>query len=196
MKRTLVIAGLLAVAALAAGAAARAADQPVITLQSLLEEMIDRKPFYYIVTYRAYEPGTKVETFSMASFEAVAATVESVGQALMEAKDPAGPAARYLPKVESRSGAVTCGHGELPLPAAFAFWPVPRSVPRSVSRLRSSNRTGGFPASGSRRRLHAFAHGKSRVRSTKRTRPSTSCRWAIVSRGPPDPRPRCLARNH
>jgi hypothetical protein len=30
----------------------------------------------------------------------------------------------------------------------------------SVSTSRSSNRTGGFPASGSRTRLHAFAHGK------------------------------------
>ena len=36
---------------------------------------------------------------------------------------------------------------------------------RSVSSSRSSNRTGGFPASGFRTRHHAFAHGKLRVRN-------------------------------
>ena len=40
-----------------------------------------------------------------------------------------------------------------------------------VSTSRSSNRTGGFPASGSRRRSHAFAHGKLAVRVGKQTRP-------------------------
>jgi hypothetical protein len=56
--------------------------------------------------------------------------------------DMAGPAAgsTRLRMVESKRGAV-----------AWAIWQ------RSVSSLRSSNRTGRFPASGSRTRLHAFA---------------------------------------
>ena len=47
--------------------------------------------------------------------------------------------------------------------------------PCFVSTSRSSNRTGGFPASGSRRKDHGVAHGKLRVRAVKRTKPSTSC---------------------
>jgi len=47
--------------------------------------------------------------------------------------------------------------------------------PCFVSTSRSSNRTGGFAASGSRRKDHGVAHGKLRVRAVKRTKPSTSC---------------------
>ena len=51
------------------------------------------------------------------------------------------------------------------------------SPPCSVSTSRSSNRTGGFPASGSRTRFHAFAHGRSCVRFGKFNNPKTSCRY-------------------
>ena len=41
----------------------------------------------------------------------------------------------------------------------------------SVSTSRSSNRTCRFPASGSRTRRHAFAHGSLHPRAVRRTRP-------------------------
>ena len=52
----------------------------------------------------------------------------------------------------------------------------------SVSTPRSSNRTGAFRASGSRRKVHEVAHGKLRVRAVRRTNPSTSCRTASGNR--------------
>ena len=54
--------------------------------------------------------------------------------------------------------------------------------PYPVSTSRSSNRTGPFQASGSRTRAHAFAHGKSRVRPFRRTRPSLSWRDSLGHR--------------
>ena len=51
---------------------------------------LDEKPFYYIITYRSYEKGTKVETFSKDAFEKARATVESVGRTLLEAPDATG----------------------------------------------------------------------------------------------------------
>jgi hypothetical protein len=45
--------------------------------------------------------------------------------------------------------------------------------PCSVSTSRSSNRTGAFNSSGSRRKVHVIAHGKLRVCLGKQTRPST-----------------------
>ena len=62
---------------------------------------------------------------------------------------PAGAAPTSFPSVESRTGAVAEGAGELPLPAAFAMCRCLVPVPDPVSRPRSSNRTCGFPASGS-----------------------------------------------
>ena len=62
---------------------------------------------------------------------------------------PAGAAPTSFPSVESRTGAVAEGAGELPLPAAFAVCRCLVPVPDPVSRPRSSNRTCGFPASGS-----------------------------------------------
>jgi len=56
----------------------------------------------------------------------------------------------------------------------FRPTPVPRSVPCSVSRPRSSNRTCGFPASGSRRRRHAFAHGHLHPSLTRGAPPAAS----------------------
>jgi hypothetical protein len=46
----------------------------------------------------------------------------------------------------------------------------------SVSRSRSSNRTGAINASGSRRKHHCFSHEKLRFRSASRTRPNLPCR--------------------
>src|SRR3989304_4687627 len=78
--------------------------------------------------------------------------------------------------VESRRGAVT--------------------TVRSVSTSRSSNRTGGFPASGSRTRTHAFAHGKFRVRTLSRTSPRVWYRYSSENRVRPVLRILCLAHNH
>jgi VIT family protein len=71
-----------------------------------------------------------------------------------------------------------------------------RKRPDSVSTPRSSNRTGGFPASGFRTRTHAFAHGKSRVRGWSSINPSSWCRYSLEKRAIPSPRTLCLARNH
>ena len=59
----------------------------------------------------------------------------------------------------------------------------------------SSNRMGGFPASGSRRKVHDVAHGRWRGRLLRRTRPSTLCREALENRLVPDIT-LCLAHNH
>ena len=61
--------------------------------------------------------------------------------------------------------------------------------------IRSSNRMGGFPASGSRRKGHDVAHGRWRGRLLRRTRPSTLCRVALENRLVPDIT-LCLAHNH
>ena len=52
--------------------------------------------------------------------------------------------------------------------------------PYSVSTSRSSNRTCRFPASGSRRKRHEFAHEKLRFRCVSRTSPNVVYR---LSRG-------------
>jgi hypothetical protein len=52
----------------------------------------------------------------------------------------------------------------------------------SVSTPRSSNRTGAANASGSRRKVHEFAHGKLRGRVVRRTSPSTLWRWTSGNR--------------
>jgi len=54
-----------------------------------------------------------------------------------------------------------------------------KAGPYFVSTSRSSNRTGAFRASGSRRRVHVIAHGRLRVRLGKQTRPSTLCKAAF-----------------
>ena len=79
--------------------------------------------------------------------------------------------------------------GAYPLPA-LSFSGASLAQPCSVSSSRSSNRTGGFPASGSRTRLvevvnllHAFAHGKLRGKREAGTSPAshTGIRWESVS---------------
>jgi hypothetical protein len=70
------------------------------------------------------------------------------------------------------------------------------SGPCCVSTSRSSNRTGLFHASGSRRKVHDVAHGKLRVRLVRQTRPSTSCRDPSGNRLVPGHTTLCLAHNH
>ena len=66
----------------------------------------------------------------------------------------------------------------------------------SVSTSRSSNRTCGFPASGFRTGHHAFAHGKLRVRSASRTKPSSWYRDTSGKRETPRPGTLCLRHSH
>ena len=80
------------------------------------------------------------------------------------------------PLVESRCGAVVLGLAYL-LPV-LSFAGASLSEPCPVSTSRSSNWTGAFNASSSRRKYHDFAHEKSRVRSVSRTKPNLSCRVA------------------
>jgi hypothetical protein len=65
------------------------------------------------------------------------------------------------------------GLGQAYLLPALSRAGASRVGPCPVSTSRSSNRTGGFPASGSRTRTQAFAHEKPRVRTLSRTRPSS-----------------------
>ena len=66
----------------------------------------------------------------------------------------------------------------------------------SVFTPRSSNRTGAFRASGSRRKAHEVAHGKLRVRWVSRTNPSTSCSTASGNCFVAGQLTLCLAHNH
>src|SRR5215813_9139774 len=75
-------------------------------------------------------------------------------------------------RVESRCGAVRVG-GAYPFPS-LSLDGASIAPPCFVSTSRSSNRTGRFPASGSRTRSFAFAHGRLRVRFSSRTSPSES----------------------
>ncbi|MCX6928926.1 MAG: DUF2961 domain-containing protein [Verrucomicrobia bacterium] len=50
---------------------------------------LDEVPFYYVINYRLYEPGTRVETFSMAGYDAAKPAIERVGAALLERHDEA-----------------------------------------------------------------------------------------------------------
>ncbi len=44
---------------------------------------LDSVPFYYVINYRIYDPGTAVKTFSMDDFTAVAPTIASVSETLL-----------------------------------------------------------------------------------------------------------------
>ena len=50
---------------------------------------LDSLPFYYIINYRAYAPGTSVQTFSMDDFKAAASTLDRVGSLLTTAPSSA-----------------------------------------------------------------------------------------------------------
>jgi hypothetical protein len=63
---------------------------------------LDSLPFYYVINYRIYEPGTKVRTFSMAAYETAKPAVEKASRALLHvASGPpragAGKQARLAP---------------------------------------------------------------------------------------------------
>ena len=96
--------------------------------------------------------------------------------------------------VESRTGAV----------AVVFRWLVARLSLRrlspawlgSVSCSRSSNRTGAFCASGSRRKVHDVTHGRLAVLEVSRTNPNSSCRSSSGNRLVPDPGCLCLAHSH
>jgi hypothetical protein len=49
---------------------------------------LDKLPFYYVINYRIYEPGTAVETFSMAGYEAASATLKRVSETLLTVSQP------------------------------------------------------------------------------------------------------------
>ena len=51
---------------------------------------LDQLPFYYIINYRAYAPGTAVRTFTMSDFVAARPTVERVGRLLTAPEQHAG----------------------------------------------------------------------------------------------------------
>jgi hypothetical protein len=85
--------------------------------------------------------------------------------------------------------------GVYPLPALSAAG-ASLTPSCSVSTPRSSNRTGAANASGSRRKVHEFAHGKLRGRVVRRTSPSTLWRWTSGNRPVPNPRTLCLAHSH
>ena len=51
---------------------------------------LDRVPFYYIINYREYEKGTKVETFSAAAFDHADKKLEAVGKTLLAAPNSEG----------------------------------------------------------------------------------------------------------
>jgi hypothetical protein len=79
---------------------------------------------------------------------------------------------------------------------ALSFAGASLSKPCPVSTSRSSNWTGAFNASSSRRKHHDFAHEKLRVRSVSRTRPNLSCRSTSEYFRVADPASLCLAHNH
>lgn len=79
---------------------------------------------------------------------------------------------------------------------ALSFAGASLSKPCPVSTSRSSNWTGAFNASSSRRKHHDFAHEKLRVRSVSRTRPNLSCRITSEYFRVADPASLCLAHNH
>ena len=79
---------------------------------------------------------------------------------------------------------------------ALSFAGTSLSKPCSVSTSRSSNRTSAMNASGSRRKLHGFAHEKLRVRSVSRTKPNLSCRLASEYFRVASLASLCLAHNH
>jgi hypothetical protein len=70
------------------------------------------------------------------------------------------------------------------------------SGPCSVSTSRSSNRTGLFQASGSRRKSHGVAQGRLAVLEVSRTSPNSPYRASSEYRFVPDPCRLCLAHNH
>ena len=60
---------------------------------------LDQVPFYYVINYRAYVPGTQVETFSLDDYVAAKAKVAQTDKTLLAGLDPqrvAGASKRRL----------------------------------------------------------------------------------------------------
>ena len=114
--------------------------------------------------------------------------------ALKEANSPNNAEATRPEKgrVERWRGGLGCG---LLLCPGF---PVVRCLnirlPCSVSTSRSSNRTCGFPASGSRTRTHAFAHAARRAITQSGRAPIAVYRYASEKRASPRPASLCFRR--
>ncbi|MFC1762467.1 glycoside hydrolase family 172 protein [Planctomycetota bacterium] len=63
----------------------------------------DKHPFFYIFTFREYEEGTPVKTFTMKDFEAAKKLMEKTGQLLLNPKaDGAGKPRRFTVKLGSK----------------------------------------------------------------------------------------------
>jgi hypothetical protein len=88
------------------------------------------------------------------------------------------------------------GVGKACLLPTLSFVGAQVALPCSVSTSRSSNRTGGSPASGSRMRHHAVAHGRLRVKLGNRTSPNRWVMYSAENRAPPLLRILCLLHNH
>lgn len=69
------------------------------------------KPFYHLINYRAYAPGTQVETFTRATYEAASAELERTGRALTAPPDPNQGALRKAAQLKPGEPL------EIPLPA-------------------------------------------------------------------------------
>ena len=52
---------------------------------------LDIQPFYYAFNYRAYAPGTQVESFSLDVLKAAAPVIERVSETLAELRGPYEP---------------------------------------------------------------------------------------------------------
>ena len=51
---------------------------------------LDSAPFYHVINYRSYEPGAKVETFTMADYEAAKAMLDQAAETLLAEQSPSG----------------------------------------------------------------------------------------------------------
>ena len=87
---------------------ARAGDLylPIPFARSCKITMI-RKPFYNIINYRTYPKGTRVETFTMAAYEAAKATLATVGRTLVTSPTPPDAELKTVRKAIAPGGEMT-----------------------------------------------------------------------------------------
>jgi hypothetical protein len=111
---------------------ARAGDSYVpIPFARSCKVTLTGKAFYNLINYRAYPPGTEVETFTRDTFAAAAADVRATGEALTTPPRLTHPEARFTRSAVLRPG----GRLVLPLPAgAHALREVVLRLPEAASR--------------------------------------------------------------